>query len=363
MKVIKRLLIATSTLLIVALLFVMYFPLSFAIKHNETDYREVMKKAAINETTNVTEIKMLGAHDAYSHNIKLFSATDPGEDGLASNKIAKAFFKGGMVRVARTQKHSAQELLNAGVRYFDVRVSYYLDDWYTKHGFISDTLALYLSETYTFLNEHPSEFVIFDVQHIYTGKKNVNDFINYLLTKELAGHKFSDFIHYNSELVTLENLKYGNTKSATKGGIVFLLNSDTTVTNENKQYFYERGDGESNIVSIRSKWHNKDKVEDILNGINDEAIIAKEVDYQKVFRVNQAQLTPDYLKAPLRTIFSWSLLDIAKHSNIALLNNDNFDEWLAAMPIFMVDYANSNYKQFATLINEKIIAANKALSE
>ncbi|MFA5687240.1 MAG: hypothetical protein WCZ47_03570 [Bacilli bacterium] len=361
MKKIKIIIATIGGLLGVFLLLVMYAPFTFGHKHNELDFTEVLKEAALDEETKVTNIHLLGAHDAYSHNIGLFSKSDPGEDGLASNKVAKIFFKGGMSRVARAQKHSAAKLLSSGVRYFDVRVSYYEDSWYTKHGFISDKLELYLQETYTFLNANPSEFIIFDVQHIYTSDKTVNDFINYLVTTELDGHTFNDYVHYDSDTILLEDLKYKDVINNTRGGIIFLINDDETITNEHKKYMYERGDGEDNVISIRSKWHNKNAVDDIISDINDEATLIAHEDFQKMFRLNQAQLTPDYLKAPFKTIFSWSLLDIAKHSNITLLENDNFDQWLEAMPIFMVDFANSNYKDFAKLINEKIIAANQNL--
>lgn len=77
--------------------------------------------------------------------------------------------------------------------------------------------------------------------------------------------------------------------------------------------------------------------------------------------MNQAQLTPDYLKDPFGTLFNWSLINLAAKSNKALLNHPNFDEWLEEMPIFMVDYANSKAGEFNTKINEKIIAHNQLL--
>ena len=362
MKKVKIILGTIGGLLAVFLLMVMYAPFAFTINDNQNDYSEVLKEASLNEDTKVTDIRMLGAHDAYSHNIDLLSSTDPAESGLASNVFANIFFKGGMVRMARAQRHSAAKLLNSGVRYFDVRISCHKDDWYTKHGFISDKLELYLKETYAFLNSHPSEFAIFDVQHIYTGERTLDDFVDYLLTKEMNGNTFADFVHYDSELISLENLKYKDVKTENKGGIVFLINSDESITDEHKKIMYERGDGEENAISIRSKWHNKNDVKDMIPNIDDEAILIKETTFQNMFRVNQAQLTPNYLKSPFKTIFSWSLLDIAKHSNIALLQNENFDAWLEAMPIFMVDFATSNYENFSTLINEKIITANKGLS-
>lgn len=358
MKTFKIICRSLLGLLGVFLLLVMYMPITFVHNHNKEDYSSVIKDANLSDVTRLTNVHMLGAHDAYSHNISLLSKTDPAEDGIPNNFFAKLLFKGGMTRVARAQKHGAKALLESGVRYFDVRVSYYKDDWYTKHGFISDKLSVYLSETYTFLQENNEEFIIFDVQHIFTGEKNINDFINYLLTTKLNNLTFADFVFYANTKPTLNSLTYGEVK----GGIVFLLNEDSSVANANKQYFYERGNGESNSVSIRSKWHNQNNLETMIPLIDEEAAYLAAHDHSAMFRLNQAQLTPDYLKAPFKTIFDWSLLDIAKHSNAALLAHENFDTWLSAMPIFMVDFANSDYENFTANINAKLIMANKALA-
>lgn len=347
--------------LVIFLVFLMYAPFSFAVRSNKENFNEVMKTADLENGVLVTEVKMLGAHDAFSHKINLLSKVDPGETGIASNKIAKAVFKGGIVRAARAQKHGAKELLQSGVRYFDVRVSYAFDKWYTKHAYLSAPLEEYLSEIYTFLNTYKTEFIIFDVQHIYTGDKTVNDFINYLNTNALNGNVFNDYTHFDAQTTALSTLRYKDTLDPTKGGIIFLINSDDSVTNDNKRYFYERGDGESVESNIRSNWHNENKTKNIIPKIN------VEKDYLTAntftgFRVNQAQLTPDYLKAPIRTLWQWTLLDLANYSNNSLLHHDNFDEWLSVMPIFMVDHASSGYKDFAKNINQKMITANKLLT-
>lgn len=361
MKTFKIIISSLVGFLVIFLLFVMYAPFSFSISNNKSDFSEVMKTADLAEETPVTNIHMLGAHDAFSHKIGLFSPSDPSEDGLVNNPYAKAFFKGGMVRVARAQKHSAERLLKSGVRYFDVRISYHKDTWYTKHGFISDKLEVYLQEIYVFLNDHPSEFIIFDVQHIYTSDQTVSDFVNYLLTNELEDNTFDHYIHYDSETTSLENLKYKDVHSETKGGIIFLINDDSSLTNDNKKLIYNRGNGEDEAISIRSKWHNKYDLDEIALDIDNEANFISEGDYQKMFRLNQAQLTPNYLKAPFKTIFSWSLLDLARKSNSALLGHANFDHWLEAMPIFMVDFANTSYQDFSANINDKILTANMNL--
>lgn len=46
-----------------------------------------------------------------------------------------------------------------------------------------------------------------------------------------------------------------------------------------------------------------------------------------------------------------------------MLDNELFDEWLKMMPIFQVDYVNSDYKDFNRRVNEKIRARNVEIVE
>jgi hypothetical protein len=322
----------------------------------------VLKDAKMQDTTKVIDIAMLGAHDAFSHKINLLSAPDPAEDGIVTNKLVNGAFKGGLVRVLRAQQSNAKTLLNRGVRYFDVRISRVDESWYTKHGLLDSKLDTYVKDIYEFLIAHPDEFIIFDIQHIYTGTKSISDFLTYFTTLEVpsVSKTLSDFIHY-TRATSLATLTYGDVRSSTTGGIILLLNDDGTSTPAQQQLFYERGNGED-TVSIRSKWHNVTKVKAIIPLINAETSFLETEVSTPYFRVNQAQLTPDYLSNPLGTLTGWSLINIAAHSNKALLTNSAFLDWLDVMPIFMVDFANSQKGNFNKTINEKIIAYNEQFS-
>lgn len=358
----KSIFIALPLWILVFLVILMYSPLTIRFGITSPQYSNVIGDAALKGETKVTDIAFLGAHDAFSHQIGLFSDVDPAESGIVKNKAVNAVFKGGLVRVLKAQKVNATTLLNRGVRYFDVRISYHHDKWYTKHGLIDQELKYYIGQIYDFLKDKPKEFIIFDIQHIYLGTKTMNDFMNYFSDITLIKENLTldDFLNHTTSL-PLGDLEYIDVQGATHGGIILLLNDDGTASLNHGRKYYERGDGESNTKAIRSKWHNKQRVQDIIPLIDEEANYLKEEVSTPYFRVNQAQLTPDYMKRPIGTLWDWSLINLAAKSNKALLNNTNFDEWLKVMPIFMVDFANSNNGQFNSRINELMIAYNKAL--
>ncbi len=361
-KLIKRILSTVLSVFFVSLVLIMYAPFTVRVGYQDDAYAHVMKDANMSGESKVIDIAMLGAHDAFSHHINLRSKPDPGDDGIVQNKAINTFFKGGIVRVSKAQNVGAKTLLNRGVRYFDVRISRVGDTWFTKHGLLDSELKHYVGDIYEFLKDKPEEFIVFDIQHIYLGDSTISDFLNYLMGITLVkeGLNLNHFLNYTTN-IPLEALEYFDVKGVDRGGIVILLNDDGSATPDQKKIFYERGNGENDTISIRSKWHNQRTVTDIIPLIDSEKeYLSTQID-KPYFRVNQAQLTPDYLKDPFGTLFNWSLINLAAKSNKALLNHPNFDEWLEEMPIFMVDYANSKAGEFNTKINEKIIAHNQLL--
>ncbi len=340
----------------------MYAPFTIRFGATEARYKDVLTKANIKGETKVTNIAMLGAHDAFSHKINLLSKPDPAESGIVANKAVNIVFKGGLTRVLKAQQASAKTLLNRGVRYFDVRISYYEGKWYTKHGLLDQELKYYVGDIYNFLKDKPKEFIIFDIQHIYLGNKTMNDFMDYFSHIVLKNENLvlNDFINH-PRTQTLSELEYVEVQGTNHGGIILLLNDDGTISNTYDGTYFTRGNGEGDVKSIRSKWHNKQTVNAIIPLIDEEAVYLKNEATTAYFRVNQAQLTPDYVTRPLGTLWDWSLINLAAKSNRALLSHKHFDEWLAVMPIFMVDFANSNSGNFNTRINEKMIIYNSKL--
>lgn len=362
-KTVKLLIKAILSVLLLTLLTVMYSPITLRIGYTAPDYAHVFEDANMSGDTKVVDIAMLGAHDAFSHKINLLSKPDPGEDGIIANKAVNLVFKGGLQRVTKAQKVGARGLLNRGVRYFDVRISSVGEKWYTKHALLDSELKYYVGEIYEFLKDKPKEFIVFDIQHIYLGEKTIKDFLDYFTRITLVKENlvFGDFVHHTTS-IPVGDLDYFDVQGPARGGIIMLLNDDGTATVDQQKLFYARGNGESELKAIRSKWHDKTKVKDIIPFINEEAAHLRNESLTPYFRVNQAQLTPDYMKDPFGTLSGWSLINIGAISNKALLANEAFDSWLEVMPIFMVDFVNSRTGEFNKKINEKMITYNKTLS-
>jgi hypothetical protein len=362
----KRILRPLITIAIIAAPIVVFAKggFSFTFGTSDDDYSSVLSDGVIDGSARVVDIAMLGAHDAFSHSIKADSAVDPGEaeDSLLRNETLGKFADGVFVRLARAQKSGAGALLTAGVRYFDVRLSYHEEDWYTKHGLISAKLSGYLDEIIPFLNENPGEFIIFDMQHVYlTDAVSYDDLFAYLETYEVEGVSLLDFIHYDPLTMPLGDLTYDAvTVSGAEAGLVVLANADADAS---LPYHYERGNGDTEVINIRSVWHETSDTETLLAGIRSEYDYLEDtVIFDDILRVNQAQKTGALGGSDLwDTILGWSLLDMANHSNDKLVHEADFSAWLAAMPIFMVDFANSPQGDFNHLANTAFIAYNNTL--
>ncbi len=365
----KHLVLYIALFLILFLLSTLFMPFSLTGKSNTAEEGNIMSEALEGKNPVISEIAMLGAHDAFSSGISYDSSSDYNEGGIVTNKAVNAIAKGLVVRMSKAQKADASELLYAGVRYFDVRVSLIDGVYYTVHGYISSTLESYLKETVDFIDEHPGEFIIFDIQHFYTesGSNYSLSDTDYLelftfidSVKSDEGHSLLDFVHYNSLSDDLSSLTYNIvTGNALAGGAVI------TIKNDSISYAFDRDGEQSEKESVRSLWHNDNKTSIMIDEIGKEAayIESNYTELEGELRVNQAQKTGFIMNAKLvRSLFSWSILDMAASFNKELVKDEErFTAWLHAMPIVMVDYADSNNGDFNTQVNQLIKSYNESL--
>lgn len=343
-------------LLIAVLLFVGKSNFTF-VKGNSSDkeYVNVMGASELAQTTRVVDIAMLGAHDAFSDKITTKSKMNPAEteDSFIGNKTFLTFADGIVSRLSRAQVSGADTLLKKGVRYFDVRIAYAYNEYYTTHVFLSDKLETYLKDVISFLQANPSEFVIFDIQHAYLGDKNFEDLFNYIDSVKVNGRSLLSFVNYDPINIGLGALTYGDV-TASGGGAVILAKTEQT---ETMRYHYVYKD------SIRSYWHEKNVKSELIKGIESEYANLTEnaSEYKDMLRVNQAQLTGTFGGDTIfNTIFGWSLIDMANGMNKELIKHENFKNWFKAMPIIMVDYADCPSSN--AIINDAVIEYNKRLN-
>lgn len=343
-------------LLVAVLLFVGKSNFTF-VKGNSADkeYVNVMGASELAQTTRVVNIAMLGAHDAFSDKITTKSKMNPAEtdDSFIGNKTFLAFADGIVSRLSRAQVSGADTLLKKGVRYFDVRIAFVDNEYYTTHVFLSDKLEIYLKDVIAFLQANPSEFVIFDIQHAYLGDKNFEDLFNYIDSVKVNGMSLLSFVNYDPTNIGLGALTYGDV-TASGGGAVILAKTEQT---ETMRYHYVYKD------SIRSYWHEKNVKSELIKGIESEYANLTEnaSEYKDMLRVNQAQLTGTFGGDTIfNTIFGWSLIDMANGMNKELIKHENFKNWFKAMPIIMVDYADCPSSN--AIMNDAVIEYNKGLN-
>lgn len=359
----------TIVLIIVAAVFVIFI-VSFLIvglsygdrisKSSTNYYGDVMRKSKLENNTRVVDIAMLGAHDAFSDCINASSQIDPGESGIVTNSFVNIFAKGLAVRYTKAQKSNASVLLNSGVRYFDVRISYHNGSWYTRHGYINELLGVYLLDIVMFLMDNPKEFIVFDIQDVYVGASSYKALFEYIASIKYAeesgfGKSLLSFLYYEPNTIPLDELTYGDvTDNGKEAGVIILCNAPLPGID----VFYNRDN------SIRSVWHNQISDEATLDGIESEYKTLTEnklLDRNK-FRVNQAQKTL-VMSDIFAVIDGWSLLKLAENFNAVLIDHEDFMDWLKVMPIFMVDYADSAKGDFNDKVNKKIIEYNRNLGE
>lgn len=343
-------------LLVAVLLFVGKSNFTF-VKGNsaEKEYVNIMGASELAQTTRVVDIAMLGAHDAFSDKITTKSKGNPAEtkDSFIGNKTFLTFADGIVSRLSRAQVSGADTLLKKGVRYFDVRIAFVDNEYYTTHVFLSDKLEIYLKEMIAFLQTNPSEFIIFDIQHAYLGDKTFDDLFNYIDSVKVNGRSLLSFVNYDPTNIGLGALTYGEVISNGAGAVILAK----TEQDETLRYHYVYKD------SIRSYWHEKNVKSELIKGIESEYANLTEnaSEYKDMFRVNQAQLTGTFGGDTIfNTIFGWSLIDMANGMNKELIKHENFKNWFKAMPIIMVDYADCPSSNEA--MNDAVIEYNKGLN-
>ncbi|MBO4667254.1 MAG: hypothetical protein J5666_03905 [Bacilli bacterium] len=368
MKKIRKFIGFILLLVLIYLIITLQVPITFTSKKANDSYDFVLSDSITNMDARVVDIAMLGSHDAFSDGITYNSKANTNEGGIVTSKIVGILAKGLIVKMSKAQTVGAKAQLYAGVRYFDVRLTKIDNTYYTCHGYLSNTFDSYLKEVVEFLDSHPGEFIIFDIQHFYTEdgtakKEDFEELVTFMDSiKSDNGNSIIDYIYYDSMVNEISTLTYKDvTNNKAKAGVIMLGKvSDNSL-------FYLRDDdatySNENYHNIRSLWHQTNSTDDLVSGIKDEYEYLKTHDYSNVLRVNQAQRTAFIMNMTLvKSILSWSLLDMSKSTNKAIIGDEEmFKEYLTMMPIYMVDYATSNKESFNKLANTYISEYNSGL--
>lgn len=335
-------------IIVVVIILLINIPVA-SVRHisSGTDYSNWMKET-LDDNARIVDVRMLGAHDAFSSKINLLSPSD-----IHADSIMKGFtgilLKGFLVRQSKTQTADTEGLLKSGVRYFDIRLTYNEGKWFTKHNFLASDFTDITADIVSFLEEKNGEFLILDFQHIngleYGSDEDYDLFIEMLETSGLLAYQ-----HYDSN--GLRKISYSEiTDDKQTSGIVIIDKFEK----ENKAtYRYD--------TSIRSNWPDMDDYEDVLSFLKNESdYINSTEEFASTFRIMQAVTTMQLsLPGLINSIKTWSLIERASDFNARLVQDNEFDSLIDAMPIVMVDYCNTNENNFIDNIMSIIINKNSA---
>jgi len=363
--ILKRILIIIF-MIIFAVLISLNLSLSLYSKvKTDLDYSSWMLEN-LNGNQRIIDVSMIGAHDAFTSGMKVHSSTDFDSAAMIQTGITGALIKGFSYRQSKTQISDALTLLENGIRYFDVRLSYHdaKEAWYTTHTYYSDPLIDVLGQINEFLESHPGEFIILDIQHVYGVSYDDSAAYEEIMTL-ISDSGILDYCYQEGSKALNEITVNDVTNNQTKAGVILISKFE-----EESPYVWDYE------TTIRSNWANTNQDDMLYHFLDDEmnVIISGEamtgnqmadvegIDSRNAFRVMQAVWTMQMdMDGIFRAIQDRSLLYKARMKNPDLISQVEFSDWMAAMPIVMIDYADSNYQECLDRLMEKVIEQNQSI--
>lgn len=362
MKTSKRIVCWIVGVFLATFFAILWLPWNFIWGGNHSEefkYNNVLSlvndKNANLQNTPVTRIALLGSHDALTSEINAGSMVDTAREGNPANTWYSQFAKGLVARWSKAQQHDIITQLNAGVRYVDIRVSYIKGVYYNAHGLVSGKFETSIKQMLKFLGNNPGEFLVLHFVYAYLGDTTYDDMANFIASVKYENRNLFDYVNYDKTTTNASTITYGiATNNATKGGVVILSDENGHMTGEYADYF--------KINKSYGHWKNKIETDTLIKMVDEEyeSLLNNPSKFEGCFSINQLQTTPNY-DSIFNSVFTWSLTNKAQFHNEKLINYENFDRWLTVMPIVMVDFTTSKYGNFNQIVNEKIMAYNKAL--
>lgn len=317
---------------------------------------EYFFKDNISGSARLIDMHMLGAHDAFTAGLNSDSPIDAAgvKLGDSGSVWAQYFWGDGITEMSRAQSSDVEDLLNSGVRYFDVRLSRYISggEFYTTHGRISDQFTGeggIARKIAAWAANHPGEIIVLDFQTLFdiqssTGGATADSWKS--LMSKLESDGIEAYVHTRNgsiSSITYDDLTEGGTRPA-----IVLFGQVTGSTADSR--FINRNDSSG---YVRSLWTEQSSYDGLYQKLGEEITNLKSNSnyYFYKFRVMQAQTTGS------------NLIEDANANNIKILTDENFDEWSNLLPIFMVDNATSDTENFNALAVEKLALKNREFTD
>ncbi|XP_026756144.2 PI-PLC X domain-containing protein 3 isoform X2 [Galleria mellonella] len=108
-----------------------------------------------------------GSHDSMTYGITRSSGLAPDAEPILHRLYP--LFRGTIIRWTITQAIDTQQQLLIGIRYFDLRLATKKDasNFFFTHGLYAEEITKALQQIKDFIDSHPGEVVILDLQHFY----------------------------------------------------------------------------------------------------------------------------------------------------------------------------------------------------
>ena len=327
----------------------------------------------------LVDIAMLASHDAVTAGLEPDAPVDYYDRGQIVGKVAP-LTRGLQYRFAKTQSVGLDVQLRQGARMFHMKYTDFEGEWYATHTLLSQKFETYILQVLEYLAtpEAKGEVVLLLLHPIYFGEGvTLDTFHNWLAEVKLDGKNIYDYVNYgatntfdkdDAEGVRIGDLRYNDlTENGTKAGVVLFDRREEKLWSEDMegtatdQYMSKFFDMDATATH---KWHSRNGYNTMTKLIDEQAtIIAESDEWDNKLRMNQAQ--PAFSVGGISDIFvdlfSWNLKNHSIRYNAKIIDNDNFDKWLSIMPVFQVDFVNSDYGDFNNKVNTKIIAYNQKL--
>lgn len=327
------------------------------VKNEETLGTWFTRNNVSDPSLSVKDMHFLGAHDAFTG--KMSSVGDVAAAITGDSGSMWALYFGGAVKsISQTQSAGTYDLLNAGVRYFDVRLTIsdttetYNDnsypgtagEFYTTHGLLAQPLKTVLYTIRDFCAENPGEVIVLDFQSLFnaldsTGtqgastSQNWTDLYNVLVSCGVgeymvdaktspSGQTWAKMTN-NGEHAAV--VCFGQRGSQNTQSAHFISASSRRAAGGGDGYLY-------------SYYENTPSTYDALL-----TTIQTQVDNLTAvwpYRIMQAMYEGS------------SILSSAADSNPRLINEEKFEEWIKWLPTVMVDDAVVGTEEYIRLFAE-----------
>lgn len=161
---------------------------------------------------------------------------------------------------SKTQPYSITDQLNNGVRYLDFRVCDFESHLYLCHTLISARLKDTLQQIQTFVQNHPSEIILLDINHIYNVNNSADETQLVQLLQQYLGNIAVPNTYHTTDTI-------GTLRQSQRNVIIFMdtdqtINDPTALQFSTQYLWHER--------NINSPWPNVSDIGDLKNILDSE---------------------------------------------------------------------------------------------